>query len=143
SFDVAEVFCAAGCALVPDEFGAPDDWDRYVAERPLDVPGPRVLERQSGQLGQNIDTPRCDTDLVDDARRGEIRFLDLVHWGTKGRQRTDDAARVFRRRVDPDVEVACGTRSPVDGQRIRADDHEPHASVDERAQQIDKVFVHQ
>ena len=77
-----------------------------------------------------------------EAGPSEITFRHLIERRTKGFERAYHAVRILRRRLDPHIEIAGGPRLGVEGERVRSDDQKADVSVDERAQQIDKVLVH-
>lgn len=91
---------------------------------------------------QDIDAARRHTQLIGDAFTREVFGGDFLQWGAERFEGAYHTCGVFGRRVDPDVEIAGGTRPAMERQRVCADDQKAHLSLDERAQQIDKVGVH-
>jgi len=58
-------------------------------------------------------------------------------------QRRHHASGVLWCRLDPDVEVAGGSRLRVRGNGVGTNDQEARFSLEQREQQISKVLVHQ
>src|SRR5687768_363507 len=133
TFDVAQVLRPTSRPLVADECVAADEIDDGLSERVLDSVGPSFRERDSGQVGEDVDSPRRYTDLIRHTRYREIGLADVLHRRAERCQCTHDTGRVRRAGLDPDVEISGGSRPPMDRERIGTDDEKTYVSGDERA----------
>src|SRR5205807_725888 len=103
--------------------------------------GPGFGEADPRNRSEKVDAPRGKTDLENDAGLGEIGLGELRQRSAEFTQRRVGLPRVLRRRLHPYVQIAGRARVTMNGERVRAHNHESHLSGDERAQQIAKVLV--
>lgn len=134
TFDVRQVLESARLALVANELGAPDEIHLDVPKGSPDAARPRFAEGEAGQFGENVDPAWRQANLIRDTLAREVRFLYVPQGGAELSQSAHDANGVVGRRVDPDIEIACGAWSPVQPKCVGANDQKSNVSGDERAQ---------
>src|SRR5687767_6138472 len=84
AFDIPEVLRTAGGALVADERVATDEIHHQFTERAGLARLPCLIEAQSRQLRQQIDSARRDADLQHDARLRKVALSDVGERRTEG-----------------------------------------------------------
>jgi len=141
SVQVHQVLRSSDRPLVRDQLGPAEEWNIKGAELGFYASRPRLIEFDPADLGENVDPARFHSHLECDAGRGKIGFGNILERSAESSKRVHDLRCVFWGGFDPNIEIARRSRPGMDRHGIRADDDKSHPSVDEGAQQIDKVRV--
>ena len=131
-------------AVMSDESRAAEEWNRQALRLVRDAAGPGLLETHAADGSQDVDPARRQPDLHHLVRPSEVCARD-AHRRKRSAEREEGRKGplgVPGIGADPDVQVACRARNPVNGHGVRPDDEEPDAGLEERREQIPKVAVH-
>lgn len=116
-----------------------------IIDLDFDARTPRGVEAgDPGDCREEIDAIRGKADLDHGIRSNEVVpiHLHVLEWRAEARQRLPHPIRIFRRWIQPDVQILGRSRHPLNGQGVRSDDEEPSARVPEGNEDVRPVARH-
>ena len=122
-FQISQVFQAPCSSLVLYQRIASDKRNVEVRHPMCDSLTPSILEFDSAEPSEQIDSPGRKTQLDDHLGGGKVCFgnSESLEWGAKILHSLPDFLDVLAAGRDPDVEVSCGPRDSVDRQSMGTD----------------------
>lgn len=110
----------------------------------LHAPRPCVLELDAADGGKQVDAIRRQAELRNDVWLNEVlgANAEVDDRSAEVRESGDQPRRVTGRALDPDVQVAGGTRNTVNPQRVRVNHEKSNLRSDQRAKHVAKVVDH-
>ncbi|MGQ0651428.1 MAG: hypothetical protein ACT4P4_04025 [Betaproteobacteria bacterium] len=119
--DIGEILRAGHRPLVADQVPHRQHRHGLSGKARIESRGPRFIELDGFDGGEDINAQRRHADLEDGSRAGEVIDGEVVEWCAVCGQCLQDASSVDRIRPHPDVEIPCSPHMTVRRHRLRAD----------------------
>jgi hypothetical protein len=136
---VPSILRATDGALVRDEVRPPDHVRVNSVQFEIEAPCPGGTERYSRDRQEEVDPRRRATHPHDLVRRRRSQVLDQALGHAEDAQRGTRPRDVFRRRVEPQIEILGRPRPGVHSDGVTPDDQVPNPSVGERREHRDQI----